>query len=105
MSEPVTSGESWMLADVHPSHGKTMQIQGTLIGCTTCWRVVGFRCGDVTFAGVDECRPNLEITALAEYYWRRAWEVGGGTPEVERIVTEFRVALRGASGGRHASGG
>lgn len=104
MSEPVTSGESWMLADVHPSHGEVMQIQGTLVGCTTCWRVVGFRCGDVTFAGVNECRPNLEITALARYYWERAQAADSEGLEIERIVTEFRVALRGASGGRHASG-
>lgn len=92
---------------LNASHGETMRIQGALIGCTTCWRVVGFRCGEVTFAGVSECRPNLEITALAEHYWRRAREGGDSTPEVERLVAEFRAALRGQGreGGRHASGG
>lgn len=103
----MTSGESWMLADVHPSHGETMRIQGTLIGCTVCWRVVGFRCGSVTFAGANACAPNLEITALAQHYWERARDAGYSTPEVERIVAEFRAALRGQGrdGGRHASGG
>lgn len=89
---------------LNASHGELQLVQGALIGCTVCWRVVGFRCGDVTFAGTNECRPNLEITALARYYWERARAADSEGPEIERIVTKFRVALRGASGGRHASG-
>lgn len=105
--EPETSGESWMLIDVHPSHGELIRVQGAVIGCTVCWRMVGFSCGDVLFAGRNACLPNLEITALAEHYWTRARTAGNDSPGVERIVTEFRAALRGqgrGEGGRHASG-
>lgn len=99
--------EALVTGGLNASHGDLMQIQGTLIGCTTCWRVVGFRCGEVTFAGASECRPNLEIIALARYYWERARTAGDSTPEIERLVMEFRAALRGQGreGGRHASGG
>lgn len=95
---------------LNASHGDLLNVQGTLVGCTTCWRIVGFACGDVTFAGINACAPNLEITALAEYYWRKVWETGESTPDVERIVGEFRAALRGQGrglaqdGGRHAAG-
>lgn len=109
----VVTSDALVLNGLHVSHGDLMQIQGTSIGCATCWRIVGFACGDVTFAGLNVCSPNAEITALAEYYWRKAWETGESTPDVERIVGEFRAALRGqgrhlgdpgGTGGRHASG-
>lgn len=107
--EPVLEVNRQSLVDggLNASHGELLAVQGTLVGCTTCWRVVGFRCGDVTFAGVNACAPNLEITALAEYYWRQAREGGRSTPDVERLVLEFRAALRGQGrdGGRHAAGG
>lgn len=97
---------------LNASHGDLLIVQGTLIGCTTCWRIVGFACGDVTFAGVNACAPNLEITALARHYWDMARRAGDSTPDVERLVGEFRAALRGQGrlgfpqdGGRHASGG
>ncbi len=93
---------------LHASHGDLLNVQGTLVGCTTCWRIVGFACGDVTFAGRNTCARNLEITALAQYYWTQARAT---SESVERIVGEFRAALRGQGrglaqdGGRHASGG
>lgn len=107
----VVTSDALVLNGLHASHGDLMQIQGTLVGCTTCWRIVGFVCGDVTFAGINACAPNLEITALAQYYWDMARRVGDSTPDVERLVGEFRTALRGQGrglaqdGGRHASGG
>jgi len=95
-------------------HRPLIPLYGALIGCAKCWRVVGFRCGDVTFAGRSPCRPNAEITALAEYYWRKLRTPGTGAADVERIVSEFREALKGqgrhmaapigSDGGRHASG-
>lgn len=93
---------------MHESHGETMPLFGALVGCTACWRVVGFHCGETTFAGQNPCRPNAEITALAEHYWRRAREAGTGGDVTEALVAEFRAALRGrgpTGGGRHAAGG
>jgi len=96
------------------NHRPLVPLYGALIGCAKCWRVVGFRCGDVTFAGRNPCRPNAEITALAEHYWQRLRAPGTGSADVERIVSEFREALKGqgrhavvsgvSNGGRHASG-
>lgn len=96
-------------------HRPLIPLYGALIGCAKCWRVVGFRCGDVTFAGRNPCKPNAEITALAEYYWQKLRAPGNGSADVERVVSEFREALR-AQGrhrdtlmmegeGRHAAGG
>jgi hypothetical protein len=94
---------------IHETHGlPLLRVMGALMGCTTCWRVVAFACGDVTFAGRNECRPNLEITALAEHYWTTR---PSDVDSVEEIVASFRAALRGqgrdlagGTGGRHAAG-
>lgn len=92
------------LADLHDSHGDVVVAFGALMGCTVCWRVVGFKCGDVTFAGRNACVPNLEVTALADHYWRQA-RTAGDDAAVDAIVDQFRAALRGQGrGGRHASG-
>lgn len=63
-----------ILRKLHSTHRVTLlPIMGSLYGCTRCWRIVGYRCGDVTIAGGLACVANDAVSDLV----RRVWMNGG----------------------------